>query len=789
MVMQNSQIGRRQWQLAICLTLLKIGSIATLNAQWSTPEPQVDSISKSVVEDTTSAQEPIYQDPLFRDSLRRQLTLLDYSNSLSTIQASEILETLMKTKDLTQFDVVYLPWHRIQIVLMQQYLKHPDSLHMDYLRVGWKDDVEFPESLFLFMRDLQKKQPGVWDKIRFEPLTYAEDFLDNRNELRNRGNVELLSYPDQEYEWALAAALNSLFPADQTVGLQTDSLGGTAMPASIRTQVEAIKAMVSSALWDRVWKDRFELKAAESKSESSESSDESSDEEFEIDPAFGSVPTITALRDSMPFIMNDLEGWMPAENRAMFRQLLPYTERTMELEVELTDFANSAFNKNKKVMHTIPTTGQVIQSVMNRTARNGYEAMVYRDYQIRCIAKEKARVLVLLNDYRECIDRSKYLPTAMPSLLSVLLQAGLKTDSILRVFMVPEDRSDFNSELISNKNDSVSMLDDHQVRNLKTNPTIFQFLIDTTGYAVDTAVSDQPFGMDENLGSDSAHPLVLLDVFHQYEISDKVGVKTVFIGQKNAESETLYDTALAIYWEGDSEYSSNGIFLRGYNAAFEMNYVYCANQLKVGALNSVLRSEGLSEIGMINAQGMAFGISYRAGDWEDGGRIVKNDRFVFAQSSPLVNANLRSTYMIWYDENQISFGRHFVLGVGGYTGYVQHVLKNFSAASGTFINQDQPSFTVVNPAYVYGFSVSPAVNVGNFYARGSLGYGWDFGKKTWNYQGSPMNNSGGLKSTGVMITGEIGYRYLFDFKAKTAYAPIRFDGDSAQKSNKRRVVR
>jgi hypothetical protein len=220
-----------------------------------------------------------------------------------------------------------------------------------------------------------------------------------------------------------------------------------------------------------------------------------------------------------------------------------------------------------------------------------------------------------------------------------------------------------------------------------------------------------------------------------------------------------------------------------------MNYVYCANQLKVGALNSVLRSEGLSEIGMINAQGMAFGISYRAGDGEDGGRIVKNDRFVFAQSSPLVNANLRSTYMIWYDENQISFGRHFVLGVGGYTGYVQHVLKNFSAASGTFINQDQPSFTVVNPAYVYGFSVSPAVNVGNFYARGSLGYGWDFGKKTWNYQGSPMNNSGGLKSTGVMITGEIGYRYLFDFKAKTAYAPIRFDGDSAQKSNKRRVVR
>lgn len=60
--------------------------------------------------------------------------------------------------------------------------------------------------------------------------------------------------------------------------------------------------------------------------------------------------------------------------------------------------------------------------------------------------------------------------------------------------------------------------------------------------------------------------------------------------------------------------------MRGYNAAFEMNYVYGANRLKLGELNSVLRSEGLSEIGMINSQGVALGISYTAGGGDEGGK-------------------------------------------------------------------------------------------------------------------------------------------------------------------------
>lgn len=785
MAKQKSRIGRRLWQLVICLTLAKIGLISPLGAQWSSPEPQVDTTNISLFIDTNATKEPVYQGPVFVDSLHRRVTLIDFSNTKFRLQASELLTTLVKTGDLSRFDVVYLPWHKLQIVLMQQYLRQPDSLHMDYLRVAWKDDIEFPETLFLSMRDYQKKQPGVLEKIRFESLSYGADFLDNENESGRQEYSEMLSYPDQEYEWALAVALNSLFPEDKTVGLQTDTFGGVVMPTTIRTQVEATKAMVSSAMWDRVWQDRFGVQSNVRSTESSESSDESSSSEFEIEPAFGSVPTITSLRDSMPFIVKDLENWIPAENREMFRQLMPFLGRVQELELELSDYATSTFNTNKTLIHQIPSAKQVVQSVMNRGSRNGYEAFIYRDYQIQTISKEKGRVLVLLDDYRECIDRSKYLSNSMPSLLSGLLNAGVKKDSVLRVFLFSEALFELTYELISNKNDSMSM-----GRNLKVNPTLFIFATDTTATSNETAVIDEPFGMETELG-DSAHPIVLLKRLSRYEITDRLMVGTVFLSLPLEDGTSpLYDTAMVEIIDDYSRYSSrNSNFLRGYNASFEMNYVYGLNRLKLGELNSVLRSEGLSEIGMIQSQGISLGVSYTSGGEEGAKRVIKNDRLVITQSSPLVNPNMRSTYMLWYDENQISFGRHFTLGVGGYTGYVRHELKNFTGVSGGFINQDQPSFKVANPAYVYGLSVTPALRFGNFYARGSAGYGWDFGKKTWNYQGSAMNSNGGLKNTGLFMSAEIGYCYRFDFTSKDDDVAVDYASDAGIKSNKRRVVR
>ncbi|MEY4542713.1 MAG: hypothetical protein RL411_790 [Bacteroidota bacterium] len=785
MAKQKSRIGRRLWQLVICLTLAKIGLISPLGAQWSSPEPQVDTTNISLFIDTNATKEPVYQGPVFVDSLHRRVTLIDFSNTKFRLQASELLATLVKTGDLSRFDVVYLPWHKLQIVLMQQYLRQPDSLHMDYLRVAWKDDIEFPETLFLSMRDYQKKQPGVLEKIRFESLSYGADFLDNENESGRQEYSEMLSYPDQEYEWALAVALNSLFPEDKTVGLQTDTFGGVVMPTTIRTQVEATKAMVSSAMWDRVWQDRFGVQSNVRSTESSESSDESSSSEFEIEPAFGSVPTITSLRDSLPFIVKDLENWIPAENREMFRQLMPFLGRVQELELELSDYATSTFNTNKTLIHQIPSAKQVVQSVMNRGSRNGYEAFIYRDYQIQTISKEKGRVLVLLDDYRECIDRSKYLSNSIPSLLSGVLNAGVKKDSILRVFLFSEDLFELTPELISNKNDSMSM-----GRNLKVNPTLFIFATDTAATSNEPAVIDEPFGMETELG-DSAHPIVLLKRLSRYEITDRLMVGTVFLSLPLEDGTSpLYDTAMVEIMDDYSRYSSrNSNFLRGYNAAFEMNYVFGLNRLKLGELNSVLRSEGLSEIGMIQSQGISLGVSYTSGGEERAKRVIKNDRLVITQSSPLVNPNMRSTYMLWYDENQISFGRHFTLGVGGYTGYVRHELKNFTGVSGGFINQDQPSFKVANPAYVYGLSVTPALRFGNFYARGSAGYGWDFGKKTWNYQGSAMNSNGGLKNTGLFMSAEIGYCYRFDFTSKDDTAVVDYASEAATKFNKRRVVR
>ena len=781
-----------KWPLALCLTVLQYCSATVLNGQWSSPEPQVDTTNIYLFVDTIAAKEPVYQGPVFQDSLKRRVTLMDWSNTTFTASTSDALLSLLRSGDLTQFDVVYLPWHRIQIVLMQQYLRHPDSLHMDYLHVSWEDDVEFPESLFLAMRDFQKKQPGAIEKIRFESLSYSQDFLNTSDESRSYDNSEMLSYPDGEYEWALAVALNSLFPADNSVGLKTDSTGGIFVPTSLRTHVEATRAMVSSTLWDRFWKARAEsLRESTETSESTESSDDnSSDDDSEIDPAFGSVPTITGLRDSMPFIKADLENWIPAENREMFLQLLPYFGPVQELETDLSDFAKSPYNTNKTVMHQIPSAQQVMQSALNRGARNVFEAITFRNGQIAGIAKENGRILILSDDYRECINRSAYLPNAMPSLLTGLMDAGVKKDDILRVFIVPEDEFDIKPELISNKTDSVSMGDGY-FSDLRKNPTLFRVTTDTAT----VVVSDEPFGLETNVG-DSANPIKVFIPLKKYEITDQLLVKSVFLAsQPQSEITAATDTAMAIYDEGYNEseqFRSN--YLRGYNSAFQMNYVYGINRLKLGALNTVLRSEGFTEIGLIHSQGLSFGLSHQMGSEDIGVRarkMIKNDRLVITQSSSLMNSNLRSTYVLWYDENEIFMGRHFTLGVGGYSGYVRHELKKFTGISGGFINQDQPSVKVVNPAFVYGFSVSPTLRFGNLYARASAGYGWDWGKKTWTYQGSPMNTAGGIKSTGLFMSADIGYCYRFDFKSKKDdyAAAVDYTSESGTKSNKRRALR
>lgn len=228
--------------------------------------------------------------------------------------------------------------------------------------------------------------------------------------------------------------------------------------------------------------------------------------------------------------------------------------------MELSDYATSAFNTNKTLIHQIPSAKQVVQSALNRGARNGYEALIYRDYQIQSIAKEKGRVLVLLNDYRECIDRSRYLPHAMPSLLSGLLEAGVKKDSVLRVFILPEDAFDLTPELISNKNDSVSMVEGY-VRDLKVHPTIFEVSTDSAVVANESSFSDEPFGLESNLG-DSAYFINLLNRLYQYEITDRLLVGTVFLSLPLAGGiSAAYDTAMAEPMDVDyGEYSRKSNF-------------------------------------------------------------------------------------------------------------------------------------------------------------------------------------------------------------------------------------
>jgi hypothetical protein len=111
---------------------------------------------------------------------------------------------------------------------------------------------------------------------------------------------------------------------------------------------------------------------------------------------------------------------------------------------------------------------------------------------------------------------------------------------------------------------------------------------------------------------------------------------------------------------------------------------------------------------------------------------------------------------------QFSLGRFLTFGVGGFTGYGEQRYKKFMVNSGGFINQEQPSFVVSNPAYLYGLTIEPTVHVGPFFARFTGGYAWDLGESTWLYQKEPMNNGSEFKSNGWYLMGEVGLHWKFD---------------------------
>jgi hypothetical protein len=536
------------------------------------------------------------------------------------------------------------------------------------------------------------------------------------SELYGKAGGSYLEYSDREYEYALAAYLNALFPADTTLGLGGAEQNDENIPARIRSQVEGIRSLVSVGLW-RLWQADQEIQVPGDEEDETESLD--------VDPAFSAVESITVLRDSLWAISAELEQYILPENRAAFQALKPW----------LKPIPRDSVNDRVLVGETF------------------FEQWQKRANLVGQLKNEKRRVLVLGSDPIEQFAVHRYSAKVLPSLMEDLLMEGEKPGDISRVFIVG---SGF----------------EHTLMRLKLDSSATTSAMDTTIYSplsalggTDTAaLGDDPFGMGKQ---DTVQ--LFTNISDKYLLKDSVQIETVVLQKATSEEGwdfgALNDTAWA-YGGSDYEESSKSSFMskRIYRSVredvdlvFDVSYTQIRPIFRPKYLDAMRGVMGMAESAVLNlnTQGIGIGINTRSG------KLLQNHRLQVAQTVGGDN-NYGATYVLYSDMTQFSLGRFFTFGLGGFTGYGEQRYKKFTNTSGGFINQDQPSFVVTNPAYLYGLTIEPTVHVGPFFARVTGGYAWDLGESTWMYQNEPMNNGSEFKSTGWYLMGEVGLHWKFD---------------------------
>jgi hypothetical protein len=576
------------------------------------------------------------------------------------------------------------------------------------VKMSFDEDIENP---FIQVMD------AIDDRRKFDSMAFA-NFSFVSSELYGKAGGTYLEYSDREYEYALAAYLNALFPADTTLGLGGAEQNDENIPARIRSQVEGIRSLVSVGLW-RLWQADQEIQVPGDEEDETESLD--------VDPAFSAVESITVLRDSLWAISAELEQYILPEKRAAFQALKPW----------LKPIPRDSVNDRVLVGETF------------------FEQWQKRANLVGQLKNEKRRVLVLGSDPIEQFAVHRYSAKVLPSLMEDLLMEGVRLSDVGRVFMMGMSSYE------------------HTLMRLKLDSSATTSAMDTTVYpplsalgGSDTAaLGDDPFGMGKQ---DTVQ--LFTSITDKYTLKDSVQVETLVL-QKAETTEgwdwgVAVDSAAVAYegWDDDESSSSSFMSKRIYGSVredvalvFDVAYTQIRPIFRPKYLNAMRSVMGLpaGEELNLNTQGISIGINTRKGN------LLQNHRLQVAQTVGGDN-NYGATYVLYSDMTQFSLGRFFTFGLGGFTGYGEQRYKKFMVNSGGFINQEQPSFVVTNPAYLYGLTIEPTVHVGPFFARVTGGYAWDLGESTWMYQNEPMNNGSEFKSTGWYLMGEVGLHWKFD---------------------------
>ncbi len=698
---------KKHWalsSLALCM--------GGLGAQWDGVATKVASDTAAVVttvgDSETEIAPKIYQGRVLSSLDNKKIVLASTCGATESNEPIEMIElvSLIHSGDLQQFGAAYINFHPIQVGLLNEYLKHPDLRHKEYVKMSFDEDIENP---FIQVMDAIDNRRKV-DSMAFANFSFVS------SELYGKAGGSYLEYSDREYEYALAAYLNALFPADTTLGLGGAEQNDENIPARIRSQVEGIRSLVSVGLW-RLWQEQNEIQVP--------GDDEDETESLDVDPAFSAVESITVLRDSLWAISAELEQYILPEKRAAFQALKPW----------LKPIPRDSVNDRVLVGETF------------------FEQWQKRANLIGQLKNEKRRVLVLGSDPIEQFAVHRYSAKVLPSLMEDLLAEGEKPGDISRVFIVG---SGFEHTLMRLKLDSSATTS-------AMDTTIYPPLSALGGSDTST-LDDDPFGMGKQ---DTVQ--LFTNISDKYLLKDSVQIETVVLQKATSEEGwdfgTLNDTAWA-YGGSDYEESSKSSFMskRIYRSVredvdlvFDVSYTQIRPIFRPKYLDAMRGVMGMAESDVLNlkTQGIGIGINTRSG------KLLQNHRLQVAQTVGGDN-NYGATYVLYSDMTQFSLGRFFTFGLGGFTGYGEQRYKKFTNTSGGFINQDQPSFVVTNPAYLYGLTIEPTVHVGPFFARVTGGYAWDLGESTWMYQNEPMNNGSEFKSTGWYLMGEVGLHWKFD---------------------------
>ncbi len=709
---------KKHWALAACALCL-----SGLHAQW-------DFAATSAAADTTVMATNVGDESKPTNYQERVLSALDKKKIVLFSLCDDVLHSetplevpnlvsLIRTGDLQRFQVAYINFHPLQVGLLNEYLKHPDQMHRNYVRMSFDEDIDNPFVALMDAMDARRKV----DSTAFSQFSFAS------MELYGKANGSYLEYSDREYEYALAAFLNALFPADSTLGLGGAERNDEQIPDRIRSQVEGIRSLVSVGLW-RLWQADQEIQVP--------GDDEDETESLDVDPAFSAVETITVLRDSLWSISRDLENYVLPENRATFQALKPW----------LKPIPRDSVNDRVLVGETF------------------FEQLQKRAELVGRLKNEKRRTLVIGSDPIEQMAVNKYNQKVLPSLMEDLFSEGVKSIDMARVFVmsIPGTYEHLLMRLLPDSSSAQS------------DTTIYPPLSALGGS--DTAeLSDDPFG----IGSQDTVKL-FADITNRYKLMDTVSIETmVFNNEGNGEDwMAAVDTAMAEWdreWEGADRSRNSFMSYRtrwagreNSKLVFDIAYTQIQPTFQSKNLNAMRAVIGESKELNLNTQGISIGVNIR------NGKKLQNHRLQIAQTLATQGDHYGATYVLYSDMTQFALGRFLSFGVGGFTGYGEQRYKKFTNTTGGFINQDQPSFVVTNPAYLYGLTAEPTLHVGPFYARITGGYAWDFGDGTWLYQNEPMNNGSNFKSTGWYVMAEAGLHWKFNQALFRSYSYESYDG-------------